>query len=187
MCSIRKAAALFAVLNLPISVYCQSKISSALIQRDTSFSRADTLGLISGRLVQGPAESRKSPSLAILLSAIVPGAGQIYTERYLHVPVVWGLGYHLVRQWKKGDELYRDYGGQFSRSVAVDTSRHLGNDQLRYIRDFYHDERDRFGLYIAILYFINIIDAYVGASLYNFEVSDELGGSAAIRFRIPVR
>ena len=120
-------------------------------------------------------------------AAVVPGAGQIYTERYLHAPVVWALGYHLVRQWKIGNDLYRDYGEQYLSSVAQDTVRQLGNSRLKLIRDFYHDERDRFGLYIGILYVLNLVDAYVGASLYSFEVSDELGGSAAIRFRVRIR
>jgi hypothetical protein len=125
--------------------------------------------------------------MAIVLSAVLPGAGQIYAERYLHAPVVWGLGYYLVNQWQKGDRLYRDYGVRFAQSVAQDTVSHLGNGILSNARDIYLDERDRIGLYIAILYVLNIVDAYVGASLYSFEISDELGGSAAIRFRLRFR
>ncbi len=164
----------------------QLKISSALIQQDTSHSLPDTLGFTGGKIIQLPPSS-KSTTMAMVLSAVLPGAGQIYTERYLHAPVVWGLGYYLVNQWQKGDMLYRDYGIRFANSVALDTVRNLGNDQLRSIRDFYLDERDRIGLYIAILYVLNIVDAYVGASLYSFEVSDELGGSAAVRFRLRLR
>jgi len=187
LCSAFKSAVLFAVVVFfPISVSSQAKISSALIQRDTASTAADSLGLISGRVVLLP-QSEKSTTVALLLSAVLPGAGQIYTERYLHAPVVWALGYHLVNQWNKGNGLYRDYGEQFARSVALDTTSHLGSSQLKYIRDFYHNERDKFALYIGILYVLNLVDAYVGASLYSFEVSDELGGSSAIRFRIPLR
>jgi hypothetical protein len=123
----------------------------------------------------------------MVLSAVLPGAGQIYTERYLHAPVVWGLGYYLVDQWRKGDRLYRDFGERYAQSVSLDTVRHLGNFSLSDARDRYHDARDQIGIYIAILYVLNIVDAYVGASLYSFEVSDELGGSAAIRFRLRLR
>jgi hypothetical protein len=187
LCKISKAVSVLSVVAFLSTPLCsQLKISSALIQQDTSFASPDTLGLTGGRIVQLP-PSPKSTTLAMALSAVLPGAGQIYTERYLHAPVVWGLGYYLVNQWQKGDRLYRDYGTRFDQSVALDTVRNLGNAQLVAIRDFYHDERDRIGLYIAILYVINIVDAYVGASLYSFEVSDELGGSAAIRFRLRLR
>ncbi|MBI4429473.1 MAG: hypothetical protein HY562_10185 [Ignavibacteriales bacterium] len=162
----------------------QPRISSAIIQRDTSSSQGDSLSLLPEKPVPPPHASGKSTTLALLLSAVLPGAGQIYTERYLHAPVVWALGYHLVRQWDKGNNLYRNYGEQFARSVALDTVNHAGSSQLKFIRDFYHDERDRFALYIGILYVLNLVDAYVGASLYSFEVSDELGGSAFIRFPI---
>jgi len=187
LCTYSKAVAVLsvvAVLSMPLC--SQLKISSALIQQDTSHTLPDTLGLTRGRIVELP-PSPKSTTMAIVLSAVLPGAGQIYTERYLHAPVVWGLGYYLVNQWNKGDRLYRDYGTRFDQSVALDTVRNLGNAQLVAIRDFYHDERDRIGLYIAILYVLNIVDAYVGASLYSFEVSDELGGSAAVRFRFRFR
>ncbi|MBI3005850.1 MAG: hypothetical protein HYY49_10620 [Ignavibacteriales bacterium] len=188
MCSTGKAAFLILiVLLLPISVSSQSRISSALIQRDTSASHEDTLALVSGKIVLIAPPSGKSTTVALLLSAVLPGAGQIYTERYLHAPVVWALGYHLVRQWNIGNNFYRDYGEQYARSVASDTVNQTGNSQLKFIRDFYHDERDRFGLYIIILYVVNLVDAYVGASLYSFEVSDELGGNSAIRLRIRVR
>ena len=184
MCTHSKAVAVLSVVALlSTTLNSQLKISSALIQQDSSFVLRDTLDFKGGRIVHLP-PSPKSTTLAIVLSAVLPGAGQIYTERYLHAPVVWGLGYYLVNQWNKGDRLYRDYGGRFANSVAQDTSRNLGNDQLRAIRDFYLDERDRIGLYIAILYVLNIVDAYVGASLYSFEVSDELGGNAAIKFKM---
>ena len=186
MCTHTKAVAVLSVVAVLSTPLCsQLKISSALIQQDTSFASPDTLGLTGGRIVQLPPSS-KSTTMAIVLSAVLPGAGQIYTERYLHAPVVWGLGYYLVNQWNKGDNLYRDYGARFAQSVAQDTVRHLGNGVLSNARDHYLDERDRIGLYIAILYVINIVDAYVGASLYSFEVSDELGGNAEIRFRIKI-
>ena len=187
MCTNSKAVTVLSVFALLSTPLCsQLKISSALIKQDTSFVSADTLGLTGGRIVQLP-PSPKSTTLAMVLSAVLPGAGQIYTERYLHAPVVWGLGYYLVNQWQKGDRLYRDYGARFANSVALDTVRNLGNDQLRSIRDFYLVERDRIGLYIAILYVLNIVDAYVGASLYSFEVSDELGGNAAIKLKVFIR
>lgn len=130
---------------------------------------------------------RKSPTLAIVLSAVVPGAGQFYTERYLKIPIIWGFGGYFVSQWLKADKRYRDFRSQYAESVRLGVGGGRGDTRLRYVRDFYHDERDRFGFYIALTYLLNIVDAYVGASLYNFEVSDDLGGDVSMTVRITLR
>ena len=62
-----------------------------------------------------------------------------------------------------------------------------GDAQLLYERDFYHDERDRFAFYLAITYLLNIVDAYVGASLYNFDVGDNLGGGTSVKISVPIQ
>ena len=80
-----------------------------------------------------------------------------------------------------------DFRGKFSESVRLDTSAHLGNQTLLSARDFYHDQRDEFILYLGLTYILNIVDAYVGATLYDFDVSDELGGSAKIQIHVPLR
>jgi hypothetical protein len=129
----------------------------------------------------------KSPSLAILLSAVLPGAGQVYVHRYITIPIIWGLGYYFVSSWQHQNHLYFQYRDSFARSVEQDTVKHQGDSQLLSARDFYRDDRDKFAFYIAITYILNVVDAYVGASLYSFDVSDNLGGSAALRVRIPIR
>ena len=133
-----------------------------------------------------PFRQEKSGSTAMLLSAILPGAGQVYAERYYTIPLIWGFGGYFVSQWVKADQRYHDYQKQFRQSVLEDTTYHSGNSYFLSARDFYHDQRDQFAIYIALTYILNIVDAYVGASLYGFEVSDNLG-NASIRFRIPLR
>ncbi len=128
----------------------------------------------------------KSPTLAIMLSAILPGAGQVYTERYWKIPLIWGFGAYFASVWNKANDLYQRARDRYQTSVDQKVNGGLGDAQTRYERDFYHDERDRFAFYIAITYALNIIDAYVGASLYNFDVSDELGGNAKLQMRIPL-
>jgi hypothetical protein len=121
------------------------------------------------------------------MSAVVPGAGQVYVHRYITIPIIWGLGYYFASSWQHQNHLYFQYRDAFTRSVAQDTVNHQGDSQLQSARDFYRDDRDKFAFYIAITYILNIVDAYVGASLYSFDVSDNLGGSAALRVRIPIR
>jgi hypothetical protein len=49
-----------------------------------------------------------------------------------------------------------------------------GDGRERQLRDFYRRQRDTFGWYMAIAYLVNVLDAYVDASLYGFEVSPNL-------------
>lgn len=131
----------------------------------------------------------KSPVLAIALSAALPGAGQIYTERYWKIPVIYGFAAWFGVNWKKADDLYQQYRSEYSASLEKSEFGGKGDERLRSIRDFYRNERDRFSLYLGLTYLLNIVDAYIGASLYGFDVSDDLSGASTIRFhlRVPIR
>ncbi len=145
----------------------------------------DTLELRAGKVRPVYEERSKSTGLAMLLSAVAPGAGQFYAERYWTIPIIWGFGYYFGSVYLQEDKLYQDYRSQFSSSVDADTL-HRGDGNLLSLRNFYRDERDRFAIYFALTYLLNIVDAYVGASLYGFEVSENLGGSSKIQLRIPL-
>jgi hypothetical protein len=168
----------------------QEKVVSALIKPDTSgaaVTRVDTLALMGGTALSVIPQHSKSGTTAMLLSAVLPGAGQVYAHRYYTIPVIWGFGVFFGSQWVKANNVYRKYSSLFAESVQLDTLGHTGNDFWRQTRDQWHDYRDQFAIYMALTYILNIVDAYVGATLYSFDVSDNLGGSAAIRFRIPFR
>ena len=190
MSSSRLSAVLFLLLIAAGTGAAQQRIASALIRPEPIRSAygitapyADTTGSGAASV---QLRREKSGSLAMVLSAVLPGAGQVYAERYYTIPLIWGAGVYFASQWQIQNRRYQDYRGQFSASVRADTLNHLGISQLQEIRDFYHDQRDEFAVYLFLTYFLNIIDAYVGASLYGFEVSDNLG-SASIQFRIPIR
>ena len=135
------------------------------------------------------AVSTRSPAFAIILSAVAPGAGQIYAERYWTVPLIWGFGYWFVRNYIQLDRKYDEWSVTYTRSLEQGIYAGVGDPQVKYIRDFYHNERDRFAFYLVITYVLNVVDAYVGASLYSFDVSEDLGGGENVRaeFRIPIR
>jgi hypothetical protein len=123
----------------------------------------------------------------MLLSAIVPGAGQVYAERYITIPVIWGFGVYFGKTMVDQNRLYQDYASQYAASVAADTANGIGSARLRKIRDGYRDQRDEFAVYLGLTYLLNIVDAYVGAALYGFDVSPDLNGGARIRYRMTVR
>ena len=114
----------------------------------------------------------KSAGLAMLFSALVPGTGQLYNESYWKVPVIVGFGVWFGSQWLHNNRLYHDYRDQYSASITDQIPG--GNGRFLQLREFYRDQRDTFTWYFAILYFLNVADAYVDASLYDFNVGDDL-------------
>jgi len=115
------------------------------------------------------------------LSAFIPGLGQIYDESYWKAPVIWGVGGYWLYVWIDLNNQYKD----FQRLYAL-----TGNDQYLSLRNFYRDERDKYAWFMGALYILNIVDAYAGAHLYDFNVSPDLSvgavvspRSVALRFR----
>jgi hypothetical protein len=166
----------------------QSRVISTLLKEDiaqTIFS-GDTLGIQNDTAQFTYTRQKKSGNLAMLLSAVIPGAGQIYAHRYYTIPLIWGFGAYFGATAIAANKQYQDFRNKYSESIRLDTLHHTGNDQFKTGRDFYHNQRDEFLFYLAITYILNIVDAYVGATLYDFDVSNDLNGTTTMRFRVPL-
>ena len=109
---------------------------------------------------------QKSPWGAVGRSAIFPGWGQIYNESYWKVPVIWGVMGWFVYAWIDNNNKYLDYKNLYTQ--------YGDNAIINYkkARDFYLDQRDEFAIYIALTYFLNLVDAYVDAHLFDFSVGE---------------
>ncbi len=115
---------------------------------------------------------KKDPWKAVLYSALLPGAGQIYNRSYWKVPVIAGLGGYFVYEYIRNNNKFKDYRDLFHNSqTELNPS---GDPQLQALREFYRDQRDNFIIYSMILYVVNLIDAYVDAQLYDFDVSEKI-------------
>jgi hypothetical protein len=112
-----------------------------------------------------------SPGVAMGLSAILPGAGQVYNRSLWKVPVIAGFGVYFVYEFFANNRKYKDYRDQYQESLLTNPA---GSSRLLSLREFYKDQRDSFGWYFFILYIVNIADAYVDASLFEFDVSSTL-------------
>ena len=117
----------------------------------------------------------KSPVLALALS-LIPGLGQIYVESYWKAPIFLGgfgtaVGF-LIYNTAQLNEANRLLA---ALDALVDSTRPLGTREfLVRRREIFRDYRD-----ISIVSMIGVvglaaIDAYVGAHLFDFDVSDEL-------------
>ncbi|MDY0083878.1 MAG: DUF5683 domain-containing protein [Ignavibacteriaceae bacterium] len=106
---------------------------------------------------------QKSPWGAVVRSAVFPGWGQIYNESYWKAPVVWGIMGWFVYNWIDNNNKYIDY-----KNLYIKTEQSLDREY----RNFYRDQRDQFAIYIVLTYFLNLVDAYVDAHLFDFSVDE---------------
>lgn len=180
------------VVMLSVFVHAQYKVSSALFKSGSPQTASastvieDTVRMDSTNTYR-PANNSRSPGTAVLLSALLPGAGQVYTGRYWKVPIVLGFSGYFAYEVIKLNNSYTSARGKYTESVSKGENNGQGNAQLQYERDFYRDERDRFGFYFLLTYLLNIVDAYVDASLFDFDVGDSLTGGTSLKVRIPIR
>jgi hypothetical protein len=123
--------------------------------------------------------AKKRANKAALMSAILPGAGQVYNKKYWKVPVIYGgafvLGYFIKTnntEYKKFKEaiVERNDGD----STTVDDYPRYTDEDLKARKDYYRRNRDLCYIFAGLLYTLNIIDAYVDSQLMNFDVSDNL-------------
>ncbi len=115
---------------------------------------------------------------ATIMSACLPGLGQIYNRKYWKAPVIYvalgGLGYWGLSNQKK----YKYYSDnlRYANDDDINTTNVTlySNDQLIAQKRYYRKFRDMSIMLGALVYVINIIDANVDAHLKTFDVSDDL-------------
>ncbi len=110
----------------------------------------------------------KSPWGAVGRSAIIPGWGQFYNESYWKIPVVWGVLGWFTYLYVENNRLYKDYGDLYTESLQKGTPIEF----YRARRNDYRDERDKYALFLGLSYFLNLVDVYVDAHLFDFDVTE---------------
>jgi hypothetical protein len=121
----------------------------------------------------------KSPWTAVLMSTVIPGAGQIYNESYWKAPLIWALSGWLIYNWIQNNKDYKNYKDLFSQTQI---------ENYRRLRTFYRDQRDVFAIYMGLTYFLNLVDAYVDAQLFDFSVDEDfLIGQPRLNLKINLR
>ncbi len=114
---------------------------------------------------------KKSPLLAVLLSAVLPGAGQFYNRSYWKIPIIGGLIGYFGYEYVINNNKFKDYRDQYDATITP--SNQFGDENLKTLREFYRNQRDDFVWYFIIVYVVNLVDAYVDAHLFDFDVKEE--------------
>jgi hypothetical protein len=124
---------------------------------------------------------KHSPTRAAVFSAVIPGLGQAYNKKYWKIPIIYAgfavFGYFIITNNKEfqtfkdayiytanGDSSYTDnpYVGKYNQS------------QLKDGMDYYERNRDLSIILGCLWYTLNILEAYVDAHFFTYDISDDI-------------
>lgn len=146
---------------------------------------------------------KPNPTKAVIFSALVPGLGQIYNRKYWKLPILYGglMGCAYAIAWNNGN--YSDYTQAYfgvtreerepldhldawlpfiqgsidmnDEEALLAKARDVGfQTQLKRKKDYFRRYRDM-SIFIAVgVYVLGILDAYVDAHLFDFDISPDL-------------
>lgn len=157
--------------------------ASLLFDRGTVVDSIDT----SGRKVFIP-----DPTKAVWYSALCPGLGQIYNRRFWKLPIVvggfMGLGYgaswnnNMLRDYTRAYNDFMDndpdtksYMDFFPPNTSEESLNKTWLERtLKNRKDYFRRNRDLCIIAMVGVYLLAVVDAYVDASLTNFDISPDL-------------
>lgn len=135
---------------------------------------------------------RPDPKRALWLALVLPGAGQIYNRKYWKLPIFYGGMVGCVYAITWNNQMYHDYSQAYMDIMDNDPNTqsyneflHLGatineSNKTRYQelfrkrKDRYRRWRDLASFAMIGVYALSVIDAYVDASLSDFDISEDL-------------
>ena len=135
---------------------------------------------------------RPDPKRALWLALVIPGGGQIYNRKYWKLPIFYGgfVGCIYAITWN--NQMYHDYAQAYMDIMdnnpdtkSYEQFMHFGNqitdeNRTRYQELFrkrknrYRRWRDLASFVTIAVYAVSVIDAYVDASLSDFDISRDL-------------
>jgi len=150
------------------------------------------------KLIVKEEKFKPNPTRATLFSAIFPGLGQVYNRKFWKLPLVYGsfIGCIYAINWN-GNQ-YNGYRRAYTDFVDENPDTNSWDDyrygvyqredpekwtssmvtsfatSLKSARDFHRRNRDLSYIVTVGVYAIWIIDAYVDAQLFDFDISPDL-------------
>ena len=135
---------------------------------------------------------RPDAKRALWLALVIPGGGQIYNRKYWKLPIFYGgvVGCIYALTWN--NQMYHDYSQAYIDISDNDPNTHsysqflhlgkvIDNSNKDYYQDLFRKRKDRYRRYRDLsifaligIYALSVIDAYVDASLSEFDISDDL-------------
>ena len=168
--------------------------STSLDSLSTTSMLIDSTAIAVDTLAHDVAVSTFDPDAmrAVWLSALCPGLGQIYNRRYWKLPIVVGGFAGLIYATTWNGRMFADYQQAYLDVTDTDPNTKSYMDffppyytedmidqgwlknVLKTRKDAYRHYRDYCIVGMVALYLVCIIDAYVDAEMYHFDISTEL-------------
>ncbi len=159
---------IFIIVLLGLLIGKQTYLFGKMLESNPYFleeSKPDTIGVDTSLI------SRKSPIGAVVRSLILPGWGQIYVHKYWKAPLFFAGAITMYYYTFKHNSNYLNYSRQYD-----DLFKQNPNDPslniLKLKRENSRDNRDISIFFLCGIYALSMLDAYVDAHLYNFNVSE---------------
>ncbi|SFB44710.1 DUF5683 domain-containing protein [Algoriphagus aquimarinus] len=118
----------------------------------------------------------KNPRKATILSAILPGAGQVYNGKSWKVPLIYGgfiTDIYFINYNNRLYQVFKQALSDFDDELVTDFPS-LNRDGLVRNVNYWRKNRDLCYLLLGGIYALNLIDANVDAHLSGFDVSDDI-------------
>ncbi|WP_144605679.1 DUF5683 domain-containing protein [Algoriphagus algorifonticola] len=118
----------------------------------------------------------KNPRKATILSAVIPGAGQVYNGKAWKVPILYAgfiTDIYFINFNNKRYQVFRQALFNLDDGEP-NIFPNLNRQALVRNVDYWRSNRDMTILLLGAIYALNIIDANVDAHLSGFDISDDL-------------
>ena len=120
----------------------------------------------------------KIPKRAGLYSAILPGAGQVYTKKYWKVPIIYAGLITSAYYIKESHDVYDLYKQAYLNRLDGDRTDEFVNKydegDLLILTEHYRRNTEISALLFTLTYVLNIVDASVSAHLFDYDVSENI-------------
>lgn len=169
-------------------------------QLDSSIASSDTISLdekkiLSGKLSKKDVEIIKpfvpDPTRAVWYSALFPGLGQIYNRKYWKLPIVYGGFTATFYAYNWNTQFLKDYSQAYLDIMDNDPNtksyediippsmiNSYSQDQLKNIlkrqKDMFRRNRDLSIISMLGVYLLSVLDAYVDAQLFDFDINPDI-------------
>lgn len=134
---------------------------------------------------------KPNPHTAMLLSAMVPGAGQVYNRKYWKLPIIYGGYAALIYAITWNNKEYKEYKkayisiadddattNYFTKYIPIGQESTYDKTWLTNVLNTkqmnYRNDRDLSIIGIVAFYGLTVLDAFVDAELSDFDVSPNL-------------
>lgn len=185
----RRLVILFLIASVAVS-----NVLAATLQNDSIYlvSASDTVKVVETEEYISKSTFQPDAQKSVWLAAVVPGLGQIYNRQYWKVPIIYGGALGLAYGITWNDRMFVDYKKGYVDLMDKDPNTNyfeyllpegvtLNNSNKDYYTrviktklDNYRRYRDLCIIASAVFYLLTIIDAYVDAQMFDYDINPDL-------------